>query len=149
MTHQPVDTVVQGLLDSDEDQLLAQLGMRSLAALGDLSQSALYAPDLGGVAPDKMGAQDELKKLGKRILKRWNQSAYQLVCGDEPDDAKTRKEVQSALGLGKAAAAGVITSALIGVGLMPALAPVVAAIVINKFFDPAYGEFCAYWKENL
>jgi hypothetical protein len=96
-----------------------------------------------------MGTQEELKKLGRRILKRWNQSAYQLACGDDPEDTKTRTELRSALGVSKAAAIGVITSALIGVGLMPALAPVLAAILVSKFFDPAYGEFCAFWKQNL
>ena len=149
MSPNSLDTVIQGLVGSDEDQLLAQLGMRALAATGDLSQSAHFAPDLRGVAPDKMGAQEELKKLGKRILKRWNESAYQLACGNDPEDDKARSDVRSALGLGKAAAIGALATGLIGLGLMPALAPVLAAILVNKFFDPAYGEFCAYWKEKL
>jgi hypothetical protein len=149
MTQDTADAVIQNLLGLDEGQLLAQLGMRAYAASGDLSQSAHFAPDLRGVAPEHMGAQEELKKLGKRILKRWNQSAYQLVCGNDPDDEKTRSEVRSALGIGKAAAIGVITSSLVGIGLMPALAPVVATILVTKFFDPAYAEFCVYWKENL
>jgi hypothetical protein len=53
------------------------------------------------------------------------------------------------LGVGEAAAIGVLTSALIGIGLMAALTPVLATLLIKSFFNPAYGEFCQYWKEKL
>jgi hypothetical protein len=66
-----------------------------------------------------------------------------------PDDAKTRNELEKALGLGEAAAIGVLTGALISVGLMTALAPVVATLLVKKFFNPAYGQFCGFWKEKL
>jgi hypothetical protein len=32
---------------------------------------------------------------------------------------------------------------------MAALAPLIATIIVKKFFNPAYGEFCGYWKQKL
>jgi hypothetical protein len=140
---------IQSLVQSDEDQLLEVLGMRSAVVSQDLGRSA--DPNLS-VAPSDlkaMGIKDDLKALGRRILRRWNRSAYQIACGSDPEDSKARSELTKALGIGEAAAIGVLTGALIGVGLMAALAPVVSAILVKKFFNPAYGEFCAYWKEKL
>jgi hypothetical protein len=140
---------IQKLLQSDEDQLLAQLGMRTVVATRDLKRSG--DPKLS-LAPEEMatmGITDDMKALGSRIFRRWNRSAYELACGADADDEKTRSELRKALGIGEAAAIGVLTGALISVGLMAALAPVVAAIVVKKFFDPAYGEFCSFWKEKL
>jgi hypothetical protein len=140
---------IQKLLQSDEDQLLEQLGMRTAVATRDLSRSAELQPDLTSADVTAMGIKDDMKVLGRRILRRWNRSAYELACGGDPDDAKTRSELEKALGLGEAAAIGVLTGALISIGLMAALAPVVATLLVKKFFNPAYGEFCQYWKERL
>jgi hypothetical protein len=149
MTSQPNQTEIQAFLQSDENQLLEQLGMRAAVATRDLKKSAELNPTI--VADDviAMGIKDDLKDLGKRILRRWERSAYDVFCGHDPDDAKVQNEVKKALGMGEVATIGVLSAALIGIGLMPALAPVLAAILVKKFFNPAYGEFCAYWKEKL
>ena len=147
---QPVtDQQIRQLLQSDEDQLLEQLGMRSAVATRDLKKSADVELDLSSADLKAMGIKDDMNDLGKRILRRWNRSAYELACGGDPDDAKTRADLEKALGIGEAAAIGVLTGALIGVGLMAALAPVVATLLVKKFFNPAYGEFCQFWKEKL
>jgi hypothetical protein len=72
-----------------------------------------------------------------------------LACGKDSNDATTREDLKKALGLSEAAAIGVLTGALIGVGMMPALAPVLAAIVVKRFFNSAYDEFCEFWGERL
>lgn len=143
------DQEIKLLLQSEEDQLLEQLGMRAAVATRDFKKSAELNPTI--VADDviAMGIKDDLKDLGKRILRRWERSGYELLCGGKPDDAKTRNEFKNALGMGEVAAITAITTALIGIGLMPALAPILAAILVKKFFKPAYGEFCAFWKTKL
>ncbi len=140
---------VQRLLQSDESQLLELLGMRAAVVTRDLPKSALVQPNIAAADVATMGIKDDMKVLGRRILRRWNRSAFDLVCGEDPDDAKTRGEFKLALGVSEAAAIGALTAGLISIGLMAALAPVVAAILVKKFFNPAYGEFCGYWKEKL
>lgn len=140
---------VQRLLQSDEGQLLELLGMRAAVVTRDLPRSAEIQPNVAAADVKTMGIKDDMKELGGRILKRWNRAAWELVCGDDPDDAKTRGDFKAALGVGEAAAIGALTAGLISIGLMAALAPVVAAILVKKFFNPAYGEFCGFWKEKL
>ena len=149
MSRELTDQQIQKLLQSDEDQLLEQLGMRSVVVTHDLTKSAEVQLNLSAADIRAMGIKDDMKDLGKRIFRRWNRSAYELACGGDPDDAKTRDDLERALGIGEAAAIGVLTGALIGVGLMAALAPVVATLLVKKFFNPAYGEFCQFWKEKL
>lgn len=143
------DPEIQRLLQSDVDQLTEQLGMRIAVATRDFAKAAELYPK--NVAADvlTMGIKDDLKELGKRVVRRWERSAYEIMCDADPDDTKARNDLKSALGLGEAAAIGALSTALIGIGLMPALAPVLAAILVKKFFNPAYGEFCAYWKTKL
>jgi len=149
MTSQLKETEIQTLLQSDENQLLEQLGMRAAVATHSLKKSAELNPKIVAEDVIAMGIKDDLKDLGKRILRRWERSAYDLLCGHDPDDAKVQNEIKNALNIGEVATMGALTAALISIGLMPALAPVLAAILVKKFFNPAYGEFCAYWKEKL
>ncbi|MGH3429122.1 MAG: hypothetical protein ACRD3Q_10750, partial [Terriglobales bacterium] len=99
------------ILQSPEPQLLEQLGMRSTAINQDLSRSA--DPHLRVTASDiqAMGIKDDMKALGGRILRTWQKSAYELACGNDQDDAKTRDDLKRALGVSDAAAAGVLTAA--------------------------------------
>lgn len=149
MTGAITDQQIQKLLQSDEDQLLEQLGMRSAVVTRDLKRSGDLQLDLAPADIRAMGIKEDMKALGNRVLRRWNRSAYELACGGDPDDTKTRADLEKALGIGEAAAIGVLASALISIGLMAALAPVLATILVKKFFNPAYGEFCQYWKEKL
>jgi hypothetical protein len=140
---------IDELLKIDEDQLLEELGMRSAVASRDLAKSAELRPAITMSDVQAMGIKDDMKALGARILKVWNKSAYQVVCGGDPEDAKARDSIMHSLGLGEGAAIAAISAALIGVGMMAALAPVLATILVKKFFNPAIGEFCGFWKEKL
>ena len=143
------DQQINELLQSDEDQLLEQLGMRSAVVSRDVARSADFQLSVKAADIAAMGIKDDMKVLGGKILRRWNRSAYELACGTDPDDSKSREDLQKALGIGEGAAIAVLTAGLIGVGLMAALAPLVATIIVKKFFNPAYGEFCGYWKQKL
>ena len=143
------DQQISELLQSDEDQLLEQLGMRSAVVSRDVTRSADFQLSVKAADIAAMGIKDDMKVLGGKIVRRWNRSAYELACGTDPDDSKSREDLQKALGIGEGAAIAVLTAGLIGVGLMAALAPLIATIIVKKFFNPAYGEFCGYWKQKL
>jgi hypothetical protein len=136
----------QQLLRLDENKLLEQLGVRSVAAAA-APPTTLESPS--GPVGGTLGIREDMKELGARILRRWNRVAYELACGNDPDDAAMRSELEQALHVSEAAAIGVLSGGLITIGLSALIAPVLAALIVKKFFNPAYGEFCGYWKGKL
>jgi hypothetical protein len=143
-----VDTIAAKWIKADEGQLYEQLGIRIQAITKDLNIAGSLEPHVvydGSI----MGPLDDVRELGRRVFKRWNKEAHELICGTKVEDRQERESVLAALGGGDVAVAAALTALLIHVGLAPALAPVVAAIVAKRFFHPAYDEFCAIWKENL
>jgi hypothetical protein len=141
---------VQDLLRKDEDQLYKELGMRTRALALEPSRMA-GSFDLS-VTYDKaaMGPMDDVLELGKRIFTIWTVEANKLLCGTEAGDQEDRKKLQEALGLGETAVAAALAAILVvHLGLAPALAAVVAALIIKRFFNPAYKEFCKTWTNSL
>jgi hypothetical protein len=143
------EPVVTNLLQSDVDQLYEQLGMRAKTMAADLSAAGQLDPT---VRHDErtMGALDSVKRFGQRIFRRWNREAYELMCGKSADDAQDRERLVKATGIGDVAVASVLTGLLVSsFGLAPAIAAVLAALVVKRFFRPAHEEFCEVWKESL
>jgi len=141
---------VDELLQSDEDQLYEELGIRSRAIAGNVAVSASFMPAITANEIQAMGAMDEVKKLGRRIFQRWNREAYHLLCGTEAEDEKDRSELRAAFGIGRSAVAATLTGMLVSsFGLAPAIAAVIAALFIKRFFQGAYEETCAFWKAQL
>src|SRR5262245_37567437 len=124
MIPQPNKQEIDLLLQSDVDQLIEQLGLRAAVVSRDLPKSAELTPAIVSKDVVAMGIKDNLKELGRRVLRRWERSAYEILCGADPDDAKSRNDLKNALNLGEAATIGALSAAMIGMGLMPALAPV-------------------------
>ena len=142
------ESAVKNLLQSDEGQLLEELGMRTEAIAQDITKAGSFEPQVVYNAAD-MGPKDVLRDVGSRIFRRWNKEAYKLMCGKDPDDSKQRTELTKAIGLGDVAVAAALTSALIYIGAAPAIATIIAAIIVKRFFASALEEFCEIWQENL
>jgi len=142
------EPIVQSLLQSDEEQLFEQLGMRAQAMTQDITIAGSFEPQVV-YTEAAMGPKEWLGEIGRRLFARWNKEAYKLLCGDNADDKDQRKELQNALGAGDVAVAAALTSALVYIGAAPALAAIIAAIIVKKFFAPAYDEFCIVWKESF
>lgn len=98
---------VAKLLESPEDQLYQELGIRARAIAADPSLSGSFEPNVIHDAK-LMGPLDDIKDLGRRIFRRWNREAYDLICGGDPVDEKDREKVRNSFGLGDAAVAGSI-----------------------------------------
>ncbi len=143
------EPAVKQLLVSDEGQLYEVLGIRAKALTQDVSKSASFEPDVVYDVAE-MGALDDVRDFGRRLFKRWSQAAYDLVCGKETDNEEDRKKLRDAFGLGNVTVGAVLTGLLVSsLGLAPAIAAVVAAIVVKLFFHPAYKEFCETWKKRV
>lgn len=140
---------VATLLNSDEDQLYAELGIRARAIATDPTVGAQFSPEVT-YHEAEMGVLDDVKEFGQRLFRRWNVEAHKLCCGGDPADAKDRAELMEAFGISDAAAAAVISGVLVSsMGVAPAIAVVIAALVVKRFFRPAHQEFCEVWKKNL
>ena len=142
-----LEPAVDELLLENEDELFEQLGRRVQAIEGP---SALGDQFDSEVSFDPSGAGEALRQLGARIYQRWEREAFGLVCGTGSGDEGDRKELSEAFGVGGTAVAAMITAGLASTfGLAPAIAAVIAAIVVKRFLRPAYEEFCVVWGERL
>ncbi len=145
-----IEAAVKSLAQDDVSALYAKLGAYSLAYPQGPAQFA--APDASiQIDSSTAGALDDVAALGKRILKRWNKSIYDLVCNKDGIDPQARKTIMDALKLNSPEAlAAAITSVLIGVfSVGPAIAAIVG-VLFGKVLLPAAGdEICTFWKERL
>jgi hypothetical protein len=143
------EAAVSKLLRAGEDQLYEELGARAGAMAVDPAVAGSFEPQLAGQFKTR-GALDDARELGRRLFRRWNREAYQLVCGGEAAAEEDRKELLESFGLGDVAVATALAGLLVSyLGLAPAVAVVVAALVTKRFFTPSYQEFCELWKEKL
>jgi hypothetical protein len=137
------------LLKSDVNQLYEQLGIRSAALRVDPATAGSFDPAVV-YEGSHIGMKDEVRELGKRLFKRWNREGFALLCGGAAEDEADRQQMMKAVGLGDTAAAAALSALLVSnFGVAPAIAAVVAALVVKRFFRPTYDEFCAVWRKNL
>jgi hypothetical protein len=142
-------SAVESLLESDENQLLEELGIRAKAISAAPEAAGSYSPDVVHSAAE-MGVLDDVRDFGRRLFKRWNVQAWELVCGTDEDDTDDRKQLLDSIGVDKTTAAATLAALLVAhLGVAPALAGVIAALVIKRFFRPAYDEFCTSWQGSL
>jgi hypothetical protein len=149
MSDSNVSDAMSKLLQSDSEQLYEELGLRRKAIAANPTYAGSYDPDVTYNAPFA-GPLDVLRDFGKDFFSRVSGDAYGLVCGDDQENASERKKLLDSLNLGETAFAATLVTALIGTfGLAPALATVVAALVIRLFFRNAQKAMCDVWKKHL
>jgi hypothetical protein len=136
------------LLRKKEDDLYALLALR------------LSAPGAGvGAGEDRFQTaytDDDLLRsaaavaLGKRVFVRWSLAFHDFLCHPGDEDKKLREQMLNAIiskeGVGLALLAGGLVA---GFGLSPAVAAVVAALVVKLVVAPAADEVCRAWGDSL
>ncbi len=129
----------------DEEALLVVLGKQEKAIEGN---SALAAdPRLNrDYDSTQMGLVDDVMKIGARVMKRWNNELYKLVCGG--GDNEERKKLLEALNIGEAAAIAAVAGMLLAIAPAAVAAPL-AALLVKSFLMPAKEELCEVWSEKL
>ena len=143
-----IRTAQQLALEKDDAALEVLIGMRQRA----IEQNPALADDPSfepKYEAQTMGALDDLKALGRRILMRWNKELYGVVCSSKPGEKKEREQVLGSLGLGEAAVIGAVASALLSLGVTAALAAALAPLLVRKFIWPAKDELCGAWGEAI
>lgn len=148
-------TATQTVIDSakrlsarDEDSLELLLGLRAKAIekTPSLQDDPDFEPKYDG---QTMGAVDDLKALGRRILNRWNKELHGIVCGGTTDDKAGRNAILNSLNLGEAAVIAAVAGALVSAGAAAALAAAAAPLIVKRFIIPARDELCAAWSEAI
>ena len=143
------ESAVKKLLMADENQLYEQLGIRAKAIAEDPGKCSSFEPDVT-YNQAQMGFMDDVREFGKRLFRRWNVEAHKLICGTDPDDQEDRAKLVKSVGMGELSTAGALSALLVThLGLAPAIAAVLSALAVKRFFRPAYEEFCQTWEKNL
>ena len=145
-----IELAVKALSKADAKNLYANLGAYSIAFVDDAAKFSHPAVSVS-VDVSVAGPLDDAVDLGKRILRRWSNTIYELVCGGADIDPEARKTILSALKVNSPEAlAAAITGVLISAfSVAPAIA-VVVGVLFGKVLFPAAGqEACTFWKERL
>lgn len=144
------EPALDDLLNTEEDALFEQLGIRAKAIQNNTNLSSSFSPK---VTFDEaaMGALDDVRNYGKRVFRRCSSEGYKLFCGDDPEDEEDRKELADAFGISEGKVASVVAALLVAqLGLAPAIAAIVAALIIKRFLiRPGYKLSCQTWKAHL
>ena len=143
------ELAVKKLLQSDEEQLYQELAIRNRNLEEDPSKGNSFDPE--NIISDEKhaGLLDDAIEIGQNLFNSWNEQAFQLTCGSEPDNKKDREELLNAFGVSNVAVAAALSALLVtNLGLPAALAAVVAALAVKRFFNPVYEVFCSAWKER-
>jgi hypothetical protein len=102
--------------------------------------------------PKKM--KDDLERgsaveLGKKIFARWNRTLNEFACKPNSEDANLQNQLIGAL-TGKEGGTAVIAGLMItSFGASPAVAAVVAALLVKLVLAPAAKEVCNAWSDAL
>jgi hypothetical protein len=143
-----LSAVANDLAEYDESSLIEQLGIRAKLMERDPSIAGNFSPQVTYDAKF-LGPLDDVKALGLRILKRWNKELFSIACGSGKDDEADRTKILSALTLSEGAAIGAMIPILTGLGLAPALAAILAAIIVKRFLGTAIDTVCEAWKRQV
>ncbi|MEI6846734.1 MAG: hypothetical protein WCK32_01655 [Chlorobiaceae bacterium] len=143
------ESAVDQLMRADENELYELLALRVKTIEQEPSQPDFFAITVPNGEGDR-GIKGEIIELGKRIFQRWNAAAYQIVCGPESIDTEDRNKFVDAIGISETTMAAALSAMLVSsFGLAPAIAAVLAALVVKRFGRPVYEELCKTWKCHI
>ncbi|MGL4502562.1 MAG: hypothetical protein ACRCU2_26100, partial [Planktothrix sp.] len=87
---------------------------------------------------------------GKHFLKQLNSGLYDLMCNPLGSDPETEKVLDEVISQNYTKAAGILAPVLVsGLGLTPAIATLIATLVIKKIAKEGSEAICKSWKSSL
>ena len=151
-----VEAIVASLWELDDDVLEAQLGARAQAIGDDVAGRGARGVDLTSwesidvnVAA-RASIDPRFLEAGKRVFDRVNPLTYELMCKPLGDDAETQKILDETINQNYTKAAGMLAPVLVsGLGLAPAIATLLATLIIKKVSKYLATGICETWDKNL
>jgi len=152
-----VEAMVASLWELDEDQLEAQIGSRVQAIGDEVAGRGARGVDLASLASidvnvaPRASIDPRFLDAGRQLFDRVNPLTYELMC--KPlggDDAETRKILDETINQNYTKAAGMLAPVLVsGVGLAPAVATLLATLIIKKIAKTGANAICETWEKSL
>ncbi len=149
-----IEAVARGLLELDEDDLTARLGLLD-RELNSGARSATSIDDLIDLPVPRAGLGD-LLKAGQNIFGPASAGAYKVLCSDVEDlakDSDLAKELTKLMDQktteASAKVAALLTPVLASSGLPQSLAVVVGALLVKQLAHGAGDFICTTWKKNI
>ncbi|NET44591.1 hypothetical protein [Okeania sp. SIO2B3] len=91
-------------------------------------------------------------EFGQNFFKRLNGEAYDLLCGRDPfgDGGETMQKIDDAYNESSTKAAGMLAPILVtNLGLAPAIAAIVATLIVQKIASAAGETICSMWQDSF
>ena len=150
------EAIVASLWELDDDVLEAQLGARTQAIGDDVAGGVARGVDLTSwesidvnVAA-RAAIDPRFLDAGRQLFDRVNPLVYQLMCKPLGDDAETQKILDETINQNYTKAAGMLAPVLVsGVGLAPAVATLLATLIIKKVSKYLATGICETWQKSL
>ena len=142
---QDYNELIPQLLELDEESLEAQLGLQVQGTAKGLTLDSIDidVATRGAINP-------EVLATGQQLLKRLSVGLYDLMCNPLGSDPETEKVLDEVINQNYVKAAGMLAPLLVsGLGLAPAIATLIATLVIKKIATSGSQEICKVWKASL
>ena len=151
-----VEAIVASLWELDDDVLEAQLGARAQAIGDDVAGGVARGVDLTSwesidvnVAA-RASIDPRFLDAGRQLFDRINPLTYELMCKPLGDDAETQKILDETINQNYTKAAGMLAPVLVsGAGLAPAVATLLATLIIKKVSKYLATGICETWEKSL
>lgn len=146
------DNWTEKLAEFDDTQLILHLGMSTQIINEDLEAITRGASiDSIDLIPHEITrANEDTFNFGQRLFKRLNASSYELLCKDPFDDGETLQKLSKALTESTATAASFLAPVLVAnLGLAPAVAAILATLIVKTISSAVAGEICDTWKKSI
>ena len=151
-----VEVLVESLWELDEDQLEAQIGSHVQAIGDDVAERGARGVDPGSLesidvnVAARASIDPRFLDAGRQLFDRVNPLVYQLMCKPLGDDAETQKILDETINQNYTKAAGMLAPVLVsGVGLAPAVATLLATLIIKKVSNYLGSGICETWEKSL
>ena len=146
------NAVVQKLQALDEDELIAQLGMRVQVFESDPSAASIES--LEEPMPVPRASWDDVLKTGQNLLNQTSADTYKLMCTPIGGNGDLAKELNQVLNEKTAEAAAkatsLITPVLVGsLGLPQSLAVLLGTLIVKKLAKGTSDFICDRWQQSL
>src|SRR6476620_8195477 len=151
-----VEVLVESLWERDEYQVEAQIGSHVQAIGDDVAVRGARGVDPGSLesidvnVAARASIDPRFLDAGRQLFDRVNPLVYELMCKPLGDDAETQKILDETINQNYTKAAGMLAPVLVsGVGLAPAVATLLATLIIKKVSKYLATGICETWDKSL